>query len=97
MATARAARPKSASGPDHHRRLAAEFEGQRHQIGRRRALYMTPDAGRTGEEQMIKWQGAEGCPDFRPAGNDYSFGGIEILCHPGSQRRRPFAASTQTL
>ena len=45
------------------RRLAAQFQGHRHQVGRRGGHHRPPDRGRAGEQQVVEGQPAEGRAD----------------------------------
>ncbi|MNK78648.1 hypothetical protein D3C87_982890 [compost metagenome] len=73
---------------DDRRRLAAQFQGHRHQVLRRRAQYVFADAGGAREQQMVERLAAERLADLCAAQNDrYLFFGVHRTNQTGDQCR----------
>ena len=58
---------------EEHRRLAAEFERDGHEVLRRGLHHLAPGRGGPGEDEVIERQLAECMGDFRPAGHHRAF------------------------
>ena len=75
---------------DDHRALAAQLEGQRHQILRRGAHDVAPDRRGAGEDQVIEGEAGKCLTDVRPARHDGDLLGVECLGDHALEELRRF-------
>ena len=69
------------AGADDGRRLAAQLQRHRGEIGRGRAHHVVTDRGGAGEQQVVERQRRERLRHVRVAGHHPHFVGLEILRH----------------